>query len=172
MSKKALEHTEPWHKANYFSDKLYFMGSVKVNNTQGDGDKCRGVTNFAACFTNIPWGLTWEGPKQTDQKLHRAKQHLGPAVCIRASFRFVDPPPPFFYIFLCFRLFATFCFLQFCFHFWPCVRWSCSWPLISRQACKTSQALTTSGVPSVTSLREDQHVCEERSGLVFVLAVS
>lgn len=99
MSKKALEHTEPWHKANYFSDKLYFMGSVKVNNTQGDGDKCRGVTNFAACFTNIPWGLTWEGPKQTDQKLHRAKQHLGPAVCIRASFRFVDPPPRFFLFF-------------------------------------------------------------------------
>lgn len=27
------------------------MGSVKVNNTQGDGHKCRGVTNFAARFT-------------------------------------------------------------------------------------------------------------------------
>lgn len=101
MSKKALEHTEPWHKANYFSDKLYFMGSVKVNNTQGDGDKCRGVTNFAARFTNIPWGLTWEEPKQTDQKPHRTKQHLGPDVCIRASFRFLDPPffPLFFFVF-------------------------------------------------------------------------
>lgn len=27
------------------------MGSVKVNNTHGAGNKCRGVTNVTACFT-------------------------------------------------------------------------------------------------------------------------
>lgn len=35
------------------------MGNVKVNNTQGQGNKCRGVTNFIDCFTYKHAICTW-----------------------------------------------------------------------------------------------------------------
>lgn len=54
------------------------MGSVKVNNTQGHGNKCRGVTDCTGCSTDkhaicthLPEMLT-KGQNRNHTKIHKA----------------------------------------------------------------------------------------------------
>lgn len=53
------------------------MGSVKVNNTQGHGNKCRGVTGCTGCSTDkhaicthLPEMLT-KGQNRNHTKIHK-----------------------------------------------------------------------------------------------------